>query len=84
MFNWFRRKKNKVIASGGIFTTDPTICSEARLIKEIGYEEMMELVGSSGGKPINARAIELAMINNVPILYTSIENYPQGTKIGDY
>ena len=75
-------KKKVVISVGGIFTADPMVVSEARLIKEIDYEEMLELSSSSGGaSPINARAVEMALVNNVSILVTGVANYPNGTLI---
>lgn len=66
--------------NGGIFTADPEIVHEARLIPEISYEEMLELV-SGLSKPVHPRAVELAWVNNVPVLVTSIINYPRGTHI---
>ena len=76
--------KQKHALPGGIYTADPYICPQARLIEKIGYEEMLELSSSSGRRaPINPRAVELAMINKVPILYTSIEYYPKGTIIAE-
>ena len=43
----------------GIYTADPRVCREARKLKEIGYEEMLELT-SSGNKVLHIRAVELA------------------------
>ncbi len=43
----------------GIYTTDPSICSTARKLKKISYEEMLEMA-SLGSKVLQARAVEFA------------------------
>jgi len=43
----------------GVYTTDPRLCSEARKISRISYEEMMELA-SSGAQVLQTRAVLLA------------------------
>lgn len=50
----------------GIYTTDPSICSNARKIKSISYEEMLELA-SLGSKVLQARAVEFAKKYDVKI-----------------
>ncbi|MEO2153857.1 MAG: aspartate kinase [Aquificota bacterium] len=42
----------------GIYTTDPRICPNARKIKKIAYEEMLELA-SLGAKVMQIRSVEL-------------------------
>jgi aspartate kinase len=64
----------------GIYTADPRFCSEARKLKEIGYEEMLELT-SSGSKALHYRAVELAEVYNMPILVASSFNDSPGTLI---
>ncbi|HSW58406.1 MAG TPA: aspartate kinase [Dehalococcoidales bacterium] len=64
----------------GIYTADPRICPQARKLKEIGYEEMLELT-SSGNKVLHIRAVELAGTYNMPILVASSFNDKQGTLI---
>jgi aspartate kinase len=64
----------------GVYTADPKIVSEARLIKEISYEEILEMAGS-GSKVIQPRAAELGWVYNVPILVTNISNHRKGTLI---
>ena len=66
----------------GVYTADPHICPEARLLPEISYEEMLEMA-SQGAKVVHPRAVELAQVNNIPILVTSLSNYPKGTLIKD-
>jgi aspartate kinase len=43
----------------GIFTADPRRVPEARVIREIGYEEMLEMA-SAGAQVMHPRAIEIA------------------------
>jgi aspartate kinase len=54
----------------GIFTADPRIVPEARQLKDITYEEMLELA-SQGSQVMHNRAVELASVYNLPILVTS-------------
>ncbi len=44
----------------GVYTTDPRICSKARKLDKIAYEEMLELA-SLGAKVLQTRSVELAM-----------------------
>ncbi|MBK7836372.1 MAG: aspartate kinase [Candidatus Obscuribacter sp.] len=50
----------------GVFTADPRIISQARCLSTISYEEMLELA-ATGAQVMNARSVELAMDNHVPI-----------------
>ncbi len=50
----------------GVFTADPRIISEARCLPSVSYEEMLELA-ATGAQVMNARSVELAMDNGVPI-----------------
>lgn len=63
----------------GIYTADPRLVPEARKLKEIDYEEMLEL--ASYGAKMQPRAIELGELYNIPILVaSSFVDYP-GTLI---
>jgi aspartate kinase len=64
----------------GIFTADPRICKDAIKLKEIGYDEMLELT-SSGNKVLHIRAVELAGAYGMPILVASSFNDNTGTLI---
>ena len=44
----------------GVYTADPRICSKARKLDKIAYEEMLELA-SLGAKVLQTRSVELAM-----------------------
>jgi len=50
----------------GVYTTDPGICSNARKLNKISYDEMMEMA-SLGSKVLQARAVEFAKKFQVPI-----------------
>ncbi|WP_114965403.1 aspartate kinase [Alkalilacustris brevis] len=50
----------------GVYTTDPRICSKARRLERIAFEEMLELA-SLGAKVLQTRSVELAMRYNVPL-----------------
>jgi aspartate kinase len=64
----------------GIYTTDPRLLPEARKLKEISYEEMLEMV-TYGFKSIQPRAVELAELYSVPFLVASSFNENPGTLI---
>jgi len=64
----------------GVYTADPKVVSEARLMAEISYEEMLELAGS-GSKVLQSRAVELGWVYKVPLLITNIANGHKGTLI---
>ena len=64
----------------GIYTADPHWVTEARRLREIGYEEMLELA-AYGSKVMHPRAIELAGEFNVPILVASSFTDSPGTLI---
>jgi aspartate kinase len=54
----------------GVYTADPRIEPKARKLKEITYEEMLELA-SKGSKILQARSVEIAAVYDVPILVAS-------------
>jgi len=64
----------------GIYTADPRVCPEARKLKDITYEEMLELA-SKGAKVMAPRAVELGYIYNIPILVASSFTDEPGTLI---
>ena len=64
----------------GIYTADPRIIPEARKLREISYDEMLEVV-TYGFKAIQPRAIELAELYSVPLLVASSFNENPGTLI---
>jgi aspartate kinase len=62
----------------GVYTADPRLIPEARKLKEISYEEMLELA-TYGAKVMHNRAVELGWLYNVPILVASSFNDSPGT-----
>ncbi len=49
----------------GVYTTDPRVVSEARRLKKITFEEMLEMA-SLGSKVLQTRSVELAGSYHVP------------------
>jgi aspartate kinase len=64
----------------GVYTADPHLIPEARKLKDIGYEEMLELA-SYGARVMHSRAVELGELYNVPILVASSFSDSPGTII---
>ena len=64
----------------GIYTADPRIVPDARLIDEIGYEEMLELA-HQGAQVMQTRAVELGWVNHVVIRVRSTFSEHPGTTI---
>lgn len=50
----------------GVYTTDPRTVESARKLGVLSYEEMLALA-SAGAQVLNARSVELAMNNSVPV-----------------
>jgi len=64
----------------GVYTADPHLIPGARKLKDIGYEEMLELA-SYGARVMQNRAVELGELYNVPILVASSFRRQPGTII---
>ena len=64
----------------GIYSTDPRIEPKARKIKEITYDEMLEMA-SLGAQVMQSRSIEVAKKFDVPIHVRSSFNSAKGTMI---
>jgi aspartate kinase len=64
----------------GVYTTDPRICSTARKINKISYEEMLEMA-ILGAKVLQIRSVEFAKKYNVPIHVRSSFNEEEGTMV---
>ena len=64
----------------GVFTTDPRVYDKARLLKEVSFEEMLEL-SSSGAKVLQLRSVEYASKFNLPIRVLSSFNDGEGTLV---
>jgi len=66
----------------GIYTTDPRIVKEAKKIKAITFDEMLEMA-SLGAQVMQARSIEVAKRYNIPIHVRSSFSKEEGTMIED-
>lgn len=64
----------------GIFTTDPRLVKEAKKIKTITFDEMLEMA-SLGAQVMQARSIEVARRFNIPIHVRSSFLKEEGTMI---
>jgi aspartate kinase len=62
----------------GVYTTDPNICSKARKLAKISYDEMLEMA-SLGAKVLQIRSVEFAKKYDVPIHVRSSFNNNPGT-----
>jgi aspartate kinase len=64
----------------GVFTADPRIEPAARKLRDISYEEMLELA-SRGARVMQPRAVEIGSVYNVPIYVASSFTDEPGTLI---
>jgi aspartate kinase len=65
----------------GVYTADPRICPKARPLREIGYEEMLELA-TTGARVMHARAVEIGELYGVAIrVASSFDEEAPGTLI---
>ena len=64
----------------GVFTADPRVVSDAKLIDEITYEEMLEMA-STGAGVLMARSVEFGRRYNIPIIVKSTFTNNKGTLV---
>jgi aspartate kinase len=64
----------------GIFSADPRIVPDARLVENIAYEEMLEMA-ASGAKVLHLRAVEYARRYGVPLRVRSSYNEKPGSLV---
>lgn len=64
----------------GVYTTDPNICSNARRLDKITYDEMLEMA-RAGAKVLQPRSVELAKKYNVPLYVKSTFTDEGGTLV---
>ncbi|WP_039767283.1 aspartate kinase [Caldicellulosiruptor sp. F32] len=62
----------------GVYTADPRIVPNASKLKEISYDEMLELA-TLGAKVLHNRSVELAKKYNIPLVVRSSFNDNEGT-----
>ena len=64
----------------GVYTTDPSICSKARRLNKISYDEMLEMA-RSGAKVLQPRSVEMAKKFQVPMYVRSTFSDEGGTLV---
>jgi aspartate kinase len=64
----------------GVYTTDPNICSKARRLDKISYDEMLEMA-MTGAKVLQPRSVEMAKKYNVPVYVKSTFSDAGGTLV---
>jgi len=64
----------------GVYTTDPNICSKARRLDKISYDEMLEMA-MTGAKVLQPRSVEMAKKYNVPVYVKSTFSDEGGTLV---
>jgi aspartate kinase len=64
----------------GVYTADPRVVPEARLLPTISYDEMME-AASQGARVMHLRAVELGRNEGVPIRVLHSQRHGPGTLI---
>lgn len=66
----------------GVYTADPRIVPDARWIRRMDYDELLEL-SSLGARVMQSRAVELAKRFDVPFRVRSSFNESEGTLVTD-
>jgi len=64
----------------GVYTADPNICTNARKIKTISYDEMLNMA-SLGAKVLQIRSVGFAKKYNIPVHVRSSFNDEEGTMV---
>ena len=65
----------------GIFTADPRLVKDSKLIRNISYNEMLEM--ASLGAKMHPRSIEIAAINNLEMIIKHTMYESEGTKLNN-
>jgi diaminopimelate decarboxylase/aspartate kinase len=66
----------------GLFTADPRLCADARLLAEVDYAEALEMA-ASGAKVVHPRCIRAASETQTPIVIRDVHRPSlNGTRIG--
>jgi len=64
----------------GVYTADPNLVPDARRLRKISYDEMLEMA-SLGAKVLQTRSVEVAKIYHVPVLVKSTFQEGEGTLV---
>ncbi|MEW6257349.1 MAG: aspartate kinase [Pseudomonadota bacterium] len=65
----------------GVYTTDPRMVPKARRLKQVAFEEMLEMA-SLGAKVLQVRSVELAMLHKVRTFVRSSFDDPDAPHMG--
>ncbi|MDQ4133610.1 MAG: aspartate kinase [Actinomycetota bacterium] len=65
----------------GVYTADPRVVPNARMLRSTTYEEMLD-IADTGGRVLALRAVEFARNYNVPLHVRSSFTWEPGTWIG--
>lgn len=66
----------------GVYTTDPRVLPEARVLRQIAYEELFQLA-RHGSKVVHTPAAELAHIAGIPMRVRSTTAGTEGTTVAN-
>ncbi len=66
----------------GVFSADPRLVPQARKLKTLSFDEMLEMAGA-GSKVLALRSVEFARNHNVPIHVRSSFTWEEGTWVVD-
>ena len=66
----------------GVFTTDPRVCTRARKLARISFDELLEMTAMGCPKPA-ARSVEVARTYGVPLHVRSAFTWEPGTWVVD-
>ena len=69
-----------ILMSAGVFTSDPRLVKNARLLPQISFEEMIELA-ASGAQVMMGRAVEIGRRFGIDIYVGSSFEHTKGTQI---
>jgi aspartate kinase len=64
----------------GVYTSDPRVLPEAKILPQISFEEMLEMA-SLGAKVLQMRSVELASKHNLPVRVLSTFSDAPGTLV---
>jgi aspartate kinase len=64
----------------GVYTADPNLVPDARRLRKISYDEMLEMA-SLGAKVLQTRSVEVAKVYQVPVLVKSTFQEGEGTLV---
>lgn len=64
----------------GVFTADPRVCPNARIIRKIRHEEMLEM-SSQGSKVLHIRSVHLAAKWGIKLFVKNTFSHDEGTEM---